>query len=121
MNYVLEHLENVPKVLEELYRISQDNAKIEIIVPHYAGFSRYVDPTHKQSFSYFYFDYFNKKHPRDYQFNCNYKILKKEILFPKHLSWFKPIANKFPGFYETNLCYIFRPSYLKVILEAKKS
>lgn len=121
MDYVLEHLDDIPKIIEEVFRILKPNGKFTIISPHYASFSRYIDPTHKHGFSYFYFNYFNNEHYRGYQFKCNFKTLKKELIFPKHLFLIKHFANRFPGFFETNLCYIFRPSYLKITLMADKS
>ena len=45
---VLEHLDNVPRVMEELWRICKNNAIIEIFVPYWNHVTSYNDPTHKR-------------------------------------------------------------------------
>lgn len=122
MDSVLEHLDDVPKVMEELYRICKNNAIIKIIVPHFASLSVHIDPTHKRGMSYGYFNYFDKEQKQcsDYRFKCNFKTIKKQIVFPKYLRWFSLIANQFPGVYESNFCYIIRPWRLEIELRAIK-
>ncbi|HLD88874.1 MAG TPA: methyltransferase domain-containing protein [Candidatus Nanoarchaeia archaeon] len=48
---VLEHLDDPAKVLEELHRISKNNAIIHIIVPYYNCSGAYNDVTHKNFFN----------------------------------------------------------------------
>ena len=48
---VLEHLDNIPKVMSELYRICKPNAIIEIRVPYYNHSGAYNDATHKHYFN----------------------------------------------------------------------
>lgn len=123
-NHVLEHLTEVVKVMEEIYRICKPNAVIKISSPHYASDSIYTDPTHKKGFSYRYFEFFSKKLGKvycDYQFKCNFDILNRRIDFPPHLAFIKPLAHKFPRFFDTNLSFIFRPTNLKIKLKAVKS
>ena len=55
---IIEHVDNVPKVIKELHRILKTGGKLKIKVPHYNSPNAYCDPTHKnlfasQSFSYF--------------------------------------------------------------------
>jgi ubiquinone/menaquinone biosynthesis C-methylase UbiE len=48
---VLEHLENPPRVFEELERICRNNAVIKVIAPHFSYYKAYTDTTHKHYFS----------------------------------------------------------------------
>lgn len=48
---VLEHLDNIPKVMDELWRICKNNAIIEIFVPYWNHSVAYNDPTHKHYFN----------------------------------------------------------------------
>jgi len=51
MKHVLEHLDNIVKVMEEIYRILKPNGKVEIIVPYYKHKNAFTDPTHKHFFT----------------------------------------------------------------------
>jgi hypothetical protein len=50
LKHVLEHLGQVPSVylaiMQELYRVCQDGAKIRVMVPHHRHDHFYNDPTH---------------------------------------------------------------------------
>ncbi|MFC1800489.1 methyltransferase domain-containing protein [Nanoarchaeota archaeon] len=48
---VFEHLDNIIKVMDELYRICKNNAIIEIIVPYYNTYDAHTDLTHKHFFT----------------------------------------------------------------------
>ena len=53
MHNVLEHLPNVFRTMEELYRISADNALVLITVPYYNSLDYGSDPTHLHGFTQF--------------------------------------------------------------------
>jgi SAM-dependent methyltransferase len=55
---ILEHLEDVMKVMIELHRITKPDGFIEITVPFYPHRNAYTDPTHKHFFGVHSFDYF---------------------------------------------------------------
>ncbi|MEK6889314.1 MAG: methyltransferase domain-containing protein [Nanoarchaeota archaeon] len=107
-SHVLEHLEDLIKVMKELKRICKSGAKIIIRVPHFSCGVSYRDPTHKRLFSYFTFDYFTEK--------CFYglprfKIIKRKLNFTR-LAFtslnliFNPIINLNPAIYERFFCWI---------------
>lgn len=56
--HVLEHLDNLIKVMEELHRVAKPSALIRIYVPFFSSIFYYRDPTHRTFFSAHTFDYF---------------------------------------------------------------
>jgi SAM-dependent methyltransferase len=48
---IMEHLENLEKVMMELWRITRHNGVIEIISPHYTNKGAYSDLQHKHYFN----------------------------------------------------------------------
>jgi ubiquinone/menaquinone biosynthesis C-methylase UbiE len=57
-NQILEHCDDVVKVLEEIHRIGKAGGLVCIDVPHFSHPEAFRDPTHKHYFSYYTFDYF---------------------------------------------------------------
>jgi len=105
MKSIMEHLENVQKTLEELWRISKPNAIIIIRVPHFSSLGAFVDPTHKRFFTYYSFDYYcedAKKEISDFSYysKTKFKMVSRRIIYPKYLKPFEWIANTFPKFHE---------------------
>jgi SAM-dependent methyltransferase len=108
-SHVLEHLDDLIKVMGELKRISKPGAIIKIRVPHFSSGVSYRDPTHKRLFSYFTFDYFTD--------DCFYGLTKFEIVrrklnftrfsFPSLNYIFNPLININQGIYERFFCWIF--------------
>ena len=59
MMSVLEHLPNVVRTVEELWRICRDGAKVVICVPHWNSRTAWLDPTHLRPFDAETFDFFD--------------------------------------------------------------
>jgi SAM-dependent methyltransferase len=78
----LEHLNNLVRVMEEIYRITKNKARIIIEVPHYQSPSAWCSATHKQQFSHTTFNDFDKTYNESYG-NCDFQVLKNE------LQWFR--------------------------------
>lgn len=131
-NHVLEHLEDIPKVLRELWRICKKNAIIEIRAPHFASYSAWTDLTHKHPFGCFTFDFiaankvhkhtaFMKEHLSHEYGNMRFNVKRKLIFGKVHqamgVSFF---ANRFPLVYETFCAYIFPPKEIHFELEVVK-
>jgi predicted SAM-dependent methyltransferase len=80
---VLEHLSDKIKPLEELWRITKDNAKIIIQVPNWNCEDAWVDPTHKQPYTNKSFDFFDPEnfHCKDrfYLTRARFRIIKKKF------------------------------------------
>ena len=76
-NYFLEHTSDIVFVFQELYRVCQDGAKIEFIVPYYNSINAFKDPTHKNFFTEETFRYFSgdKWYGSDYGINTNFEVV----------------------------------------------
>ena len=48
---VLEHVLEVPKVLEEVHRICRSSAVLHVTVPHFSSANAFTDVTHRSFFS----------------------------------------------------------------------
>ena len=55
---IIEHLDDVLKVMEEVHRIAKPSALVTIIVPFYPHQQAHTDPTHRHFFGVHSFDYF---------------------------------------------------------------
>lgn len=56
--HVIEHLDDVIKVIEETHRILKPGGLLYIEVPHFSSNNHFTDPTHKHAFSSRSLDYF---------------------------------------------------------------
>ena len=117
--HILEHLTDVVKTVEEIYRISKPQAKIIIEVPHFSHPDAFRDPTHKHYFTHCTFDYFtdNPLYPK--YTKVRFRILKREFKATSGINRF--ISKRInPYKYEERYARIF-PSYgLYFELEAIK-
>ncbi|TXH71059.1 MAG: methyltransferase domain-containing protein [Thiothrix sp.] len=129
-NHFLEHSKDIIKTLAELHRITKNNGKIYIRVPHYTSDNFYSDLTHKTAFAWRSFDHFSINGKIDYNFYEPFKfeILERRIyllnpklkLNPFKLSGIEYLANKFPRVYERFLAYIIPASELFFCLRVIK-
>lgn len=122
----LEHLDDIVKTTEEIYRILQPNGIFKIMVPHFSNFYAFTDPTHKHFFGFKTMDYFvptTKYYALGYTF-AKYEIIQTTIGFPNEAKGLKKLIlkliNKFPGFYERYLAFIFPASSIYFELKALK-
>ncbi len=100
MSHILEHLPDTISVMEEIWRISKNNARITIIVPYYNSVGAFQDPTHVRFFTERTFDYFSLDNDSEfskwnYYSKARFKIIsvnpvQKKILsfLPRRIQWF---------------------------------
>lgn len=82
---ILEHLDDIPAVMQELHRITKPDGEIRIIVPYYNCYGAASDVTHKHYFSHLSFEPFYRKNSRGNYF-INEKFELKELkLVPTRL------------------------------------
>jgi predicted SAM-dependent methyltransferase len=80
-SYVLEHITDVPVLMQELYRICQPNARVVIKVPYFKSTAAFKDPTHRSFFTERTFEYFDRDYMEDqrlpeYDLMCDFKVTK---------------------------------------------
>lgn len=125
-SHVLEHVDDLIKVMEEIHRVCKSGARIVIRGPHFSCGVSYRDPTHKRFFSYFTFEYFCKID--DYYGRKEqglFKIRKRKLNFTR-LTFtplnkiFNPLINANPSIYERFFCWMLPCSEALFELEAVK-
>lgn len=80
LDNVLEHLQDVTKVIEESYRILAHNGVLRIYVPYFKSDGAAQDPTHIHFFTEHSMDYYSQGFEYNYYTNANFK-LNKSYLF----------------------------------------
>ncbi|MBL7196615.1 MAG: class I SAM-dependent methyltransferase [Candidatus Omnitrophica bacterium] len=125
--HVLEHVDNLDKVMEELWRIAKPCGAIKILVPAWMAWQAYADPTHKRFFTRESFDFWDASthlgRERGYYISqkAKFKAEKKLIRFKgPFLSFFQPLFNKYYNFYRSYLVWIFPANDIRFELEVIK-
>ncbi len=123
--HVLEHLENVIRVMEELHRVSKPRARIHVRVPHFSSLNFNTDPTHTHAFSSRSFDYLCLDTDlADYNYSTVRfrKLVGRMTMRP--LTPFNRLLmrliNRYLLFYEEHLAYIIPEQELQFVLEVVK-
>ena len=128
MDQVLEHLNDPVKVVEELFRICKDKTKIVIGVPYFRSFYSTIDPTHKNFFGTYWFNYFDPRHnfSKRYQYSTSLFLINR-IEFDReflHKNLFHYLAvkfaNRFPHLYEEKISHLYPLNSLTFYLEVFK-
>jgi predicted SAM-dependent methyltransferase len=79
LDNVLEHLDDLIKVMEEIYRISKHGAIIKIYVPYAKSDGAFKDPTHKHFFLERTFQYFEPEHPLNFYSKARFRVKKVRL------------------------------------------
>ncbi|PJZ61808.1 class I SAM-dependent methyltransferase [Leptospira adleri] len=110
----LEHLDDVMKVMEEIYRICKPGGSVKVIVPYFRSLWAFTDPTHKHFFGVNSFTYFDPDHMIFKRYAYTKVTFKTErIVFNETLSdgWIKRmfvfVANRYPFRYENYLSHLY--------------
>ena len=110
---VLEHLDDLPSVMQEISRISKDGSTINIRTPHYTSYYAYTDPTHKRYFGYYTFDHF---------VGSGFRMIEKKLLFPRiwRMWGLSALFNRFPKRWEQLFAFVIRAENMDIRLEVVK-
>ncbi|CAH1087196.1 class I SAM-dependent methyltransferase [Candidatus Nitrotoga sp. 1052] len=123
--HFFEHIQDLPKLVEEVSRVLKPGGKLVCVVPHFTNPYFYSDYTHKQffglySFSYLSIDRFLKRKVPNYKNKPSLELLGVKLIFTSPFRGrkkIKKIIEKIVNFnvyttefYEENLCHIF-PCY----------
>jgi SAM-dependent methyltransferase len=80
LSHILEHLDDVLRVMEEIHRISRPGAQVLIWTPHYSSMNSWTDPTHCLHMGFHSMDLFTKEARYDYT-GVRYAIVERRITF----------------------------------------
>ncbi|MSU31913.1 MAG: methyltransferase domain-containing protein [Pedosphaera sp.] len=72
-NDVLEHLDDIVKVVNEIHRISESGAQVSITVPHFSSGNAFTDPTHRHYFGSRSFEYFTGESLLSFYADCRFR------------------------------------------------
>jgi len=98
LDNVLEHLDDVIKIMTEIYRLAAPGASIKIRVPYFKSNSAFTDPTHKHFFSETSFKYFTADNPLNFYSSARFEIVKTELIAFTRYRDFKHIFRNFLPF-----------------------
>lgn len=98
--HILEHLDDMVKIMEEIYRVCKNGALVRIKVPYFKSIGAFKDPTHEQFFTEETFYYFNKEKRNklglpDYSIKADFEILKVAYIWSAPWLRFLPFKKKF--------------------------
>ena len=110
----LEHLDDLIRVMEEIYRLCKPGGLVKVIVPYFRSVWACVDPTHKHFFTVNSLAYFDPDHIICQRYDYSSARFKQEnIVFNETLQnrWTKKIvlkfANRWPLRYEYYLSHFY--------------
>ena len=116
INHVLEHLPDVIKTMEELWRIAKPGATVYIRVPHFTGVLAWRDPTHRRSFTSESFGYFGDN-SYSYYSHARFQVVSVRLRYVAHQDscrgfsrWFaravQSLLDRHPALCERYLAYL---------------
>jgi hypothetical protein len=94
MKMILEHVQDPIGVLKEVIRISKDNAKIIVIVPHATSYANFTDLQHKTNFTE---TSFNKELLEEYELK-ELELTKVDFIYTNSWKKFIPFKKFFKIF-----------------------
>lgn len=124
---VLEHLDDVVRTMEELYRIGSHGAVVKIVVPYFRSVWAFVDPTHRRFFAVDSFAYFDPASPvsKVYPYS-QARFVPERIVFNETIrcgllkSTVRALANRWPRAYERFISHLFPLDDLSFYLRVVK-
>jgi SAM-dependent methyltransferase len=119
---IVEHLESIPRFMEEAHRVLAPGGLLEITTPHFSCANAYTDPTHRHRLGYFSFDYFIPGGDLDYYASVRFDIVERQIVF-RHSALNRIVrrfANRHPSAYEQRFAWMFPAWFLIFRLVALK-
>lgn len=117
MDNVIEHIPDIPALFRELHRVCKEGAKITIITPHFASIASWRDPTHVHHLSYFSMNHFEKPDVAHYT-GGGFRVVNRHLSFGGLMGNIgRLIFSISPRSYESQWCFIFRPSTLTFVIE----
>jgi len=125
MRFVLEHVDDIIKVMDEVWRILRFGCRAYIEVPYVTHFQAIGHPQHKHYFhwgTFGWLDVRSRGKPLGEVYTSRYfRILRNRLVFEGHLKIYEEMFNKYPTVYNnTVLAKLFPAFSLDVVLEKVK-
>ncbi len=119
---VLEHLDDLVRVMEEIHRIAKPGAFVTITVPHYSCSNSYTDPTHRHHLGYRSFDFFTGEGGFAQYTKVRFAYRSRKIIFypTRKNTLVRRLANRWPDVYERHLAWILPAWFLAIELRVSE-
>ena len=117
MDNVLEHLTNIPAIMEELHRLLRSGGRLRVIVPYAKSDWAFQDPTHLHFFTERTMDYFTEGHPFNFYSKAKFKLIENR-LFGDSTTWRHKLRNLIP--FKSILRYYLFNLYDSIYFELEK-
>jgi SAM-dependent methyltransferase len=119
---VIEHLDDVVRVMEEIHRVSVPGALVKLTVPHFSSRNAFTDPTHRHFFSVGSFDYFTAGSELNFYTAARFEKSVASIVFaPTPMNKLvHRLARRFPEQYERRWAWIFPAWFIYMELSVVK-
>jgi predicted SAM-dependent methyltransferase len=119
---VLEHLDNMLSVMQEIHRVSHNDAIVRITTPHFSSANSYTDLTHRHHFGYFSLDHFTGDSFNDFYTSSRFRLRSRKVMFqPSFINKFVwRFAERNPRKYEQSWTWAFPAWYLYFELSVLK-
>lgn len=129
--HVVEHLQSIPRTMEEVHRISKAGAEVLVVTPHYTDASSWQDPTHRWHLNSFSFNVFEEMADFSYYSKARFRVAKVEIRLLKFyrligLEFLVNLSGRHPPFrflrrfWEQYLCFVVRGKSVTFHLQVLK-
>lgn len=121
-SHFLEHFQDLPRIMEEFYRLLKPDGRVAINTPHFSSAEAYRHWQHCHYFAKGSFDYFCEDSHEWEFYNCRFKLVESKIFFDdlSNCLGIGLLANTFSWQYERRFAWIFPASSVYFVLEAIK-
>ncbi len=119
---VLEHVRDVPAVLDEIHRVGRPGARVHVTVPHFSSANAFTDVTHRRCFGWRSLDPFSTEHELAHYARARFQMRHRRISFHRslcNLAVFR-LANRWPEAYERRWAWMFPAWFLYFEFEVMK-
>lgn len=122
---ILEHLDDLPAAMAEVWRVLVPGGRCQIEVPYFASPSAHADPTHRRAFTYTTFEHFAAPAAYGWQSNrhtwfghSRFRVDARRLRFGRahRALGIEALANRWPAVYENLFAYWFPARALDVLL-----
>jgi len=125
MRHVLEHLDDIIKVMDEVWRILRFGCRVHIQVPYVTHFQAIGHPQHKHFFHWGTFGWLDERsraNPAIERYTSRYfRIVHNRLVFESHSKIYEEMFNRHPTVYNnTILAKLIPASELDILLEKVK-